>query len=161
MSKGRQRTQKWYLKNEAELMRELGLEPQPGSGNGDAKEDGENDHILAQLKSTDKQSFSVKLLDMEKLEYHASLAHKMPLFIVQFLQTDERYALMRIEDIPAMAKYLECGVSEPRTNIAAEMEQEKPKRKPKKKAVKSSASAREQFYAEEQEKWESRKWRNK
>lgn len=163
MAKGRQRTQKWYLKNESEVMRELGLEPQPGSGNGDAKEDGENDHVLAQLKSTDKQSFSVKKLDMEKLEYHAALCHKVPMFIVQFLSDDSRYALVKIEDIPNLAQYIETGTTTVQDNLVADLAQSfqepEKKRKPKTKRVTSSQSAREAFYAEADEAYQNRKWR--
>lgn len=48
------RSTRWYRKNEEELMQQLGLEPTINSGAGFAqKEDGENEHVLCQLKSTD------------------------------------------------------------------------------------------------------------
>ena len=48
------RTGKFYFRNEKEVLKSLGLTPTPQSGAGwVAKEDGENEIILAQLKSTD------------------------------------------------------------------------------------------------------------
>lgn len=162
MAKGRQRSAKWYFSNEEEVMRELGLKPTPGSGSQwTHKEDGENDYVLAQLKSTDKQSYSLKQLDLDKLEYNAMVAHKLPMFVIQFLNKDARYALLRIEDIPKIAEYIRTGeVQKPTESLFVDLNDDYEETKPKvKRKIKSSASAREQFYKEKEQAWEERKWR--
>ena len=47
------RHQKDWFDREKKVMEKLGLRPQPQSGAGWRKEDGENDYVLCQLKSTD------------------------------------------------------------------------------------------------------------
>ena len=50
------RSFKFYRQNEAEVMKSLGLKPTKNSGSGwIEKEDGQNDYIICQLKSTDAQ----------------------------------------------------------------------------------------------------------
>lgn len=162
--KGRERTQKWYLKNESEVMHDLGLKPAKGSGNGwIEKEDGENEYVIAQLKSTDKQSYKLNLLDLEKLEYHAAISNKIPMFIIQFLKNDSRYALVAIDDIPKIAEYIETGKTNPDPlplDLALSEDQaiEILKAKPKKK-IGSSKSAREKFFKDKEKAWEDKKWK--
>ena len=104
------RPQRFYLKNEAEVMRDLGLTPTKGSGSGWVeKEDGYNDRILAQLKSTDAKSIRIQLLDVEKLELNANTSHRIPVFVVQFLQTGDVFLMARPMDLPDIAKYIETG----------------------------------------------------
>lgn len=101
------RTGKWYFKNEKEIMRKLGLEPTKGSGSGwIVKEDGQNENVIAQLKSTDKESYKLNKLDLEKLEYHANVEHKIPLFVIQFLQDNELYFVIKPQDIEWIYKYI-------------------------------------------------------
>lgn len=168
MTKGRKRTQKWYLKNEEEVMRELGLTPTKGSGSGWVeKEDGYNDHILCQLKSTDKESYRIKQLDIEKLEYNAIVSRKTPVFIIQFLNKDTRYALMAIEDIPTIAEYMKTGKTRKDTDSpivfvedGTTLDEVGVKRVERHEMkVKSSSKAREAFYKAKAEEWEQRKRR--
>ena len=102
---------KFYFKNEKELMKELGLKPTPGSGNGIVKEDGQNDYIIAQLKSTDAASVTIKQTDVNTLFYNAIITHKIPIFINQFLD-GQTLISMRLEDIPEVANYIICGKAE-------------------------------------------------
>jgi hypothetical protein len=157
--KGRERSQKFYFRNEEEVMKDLGLKPAKGSGAGWVeKEDGENDYVMAQLKSTDKQSYKLSQLDIEKLEYHAMVANKIPMFVLQFLNKDSRYALVAIEDIPKLAEYINTGeIKNLDENPTINIPDVKPK-KPKKK-IKSSKSAREQFFKEKEKAWEQRKYK--
>ena len=75
------RTAKFYAKNEYELMKELGLKATKNSGAGwIEKEDGQNEHVIAQLKSTDKNSISLKLLDLEKLNLTKIFEDKRQIF---------------------------------------------------------------------------------
>ena len=97
------RSTKFYRKNEAEVMERLGFRPTKNSGAGwIEKEDGQNEHCICQLKSTDKQSMSIKQHDLRVLEYNASVAHKLPVFALQFLNTDEVWVVVRPEDLGAL-----------------------------------------------------------
>ena len=74
---------KFYFRNEKETLESLGLKQVPGSGNGwIAKEDGENELALVQLKSTDANSYTIKQLDIQQLEYHADVSHKVTIFLI-------------------------------------------------------------------------------
>ena len=76
---------KFWFKNEKDVMKRLRLNSVPGSGSDWInKEDGENDTVMVQLKSTEADSYRVNYLDIEKLEYHAQVAHKIPIFLVEF-----------------------------------------------------------------------------
>ena len=107
------RSNKYYAKNEYELMTELGLKPTARSGAGwIEKEDGQNDMIIAQLKSSDAESIGIKLLDLHTLEHNAVVSHKIPLFVIQYLQSNEVYFIAKLGDFPDIAKYIECGKCE-------------------------------------------------
>ena len=108
------RSSKFWFKNEKQLMRSLGLNPIPGSGNGIVKEDGQNDYILAQLKSTDKSSATIKLQDITQLTYHAAIAHKAPLFITQFIGGPVML-MMKLEDLDVVHEYITTGKTEARS----------------------------------------------
>lgn len=159
LAKGRERTVKFYFNNEKEVMEDLGLIPTKGSGSSWLeKEDGENDFVIAQLKSTDKASYKLNLLDIEKLEYHASVSNKVPMFVIQFLKNDSRYALVAIEDIPLLAEYINTGkVSKTLREPIIDFE-EPVKKAPKKPAIKSSKNAREKFFKDKAKAFENRKW---
>lgn len=100
IKKGRQRTQKWYLANEKKVLKAIGLKPCKGSGNGMLeKEDGFNDEVIAQLKSTDKDSYRLSQDDLKKLKYHATVDHKLSLFLIEYLQYDELWFCCMKEDL--------------------------------------------------------------
>jgi len=84
-------------------MRELGFKPTIGSGSGwIEKEDGQTETTIAQLKSTDAASISLKLLDMQRLEENAIVTNKRPIFVLQFLKTNDVFLVVRpSEDILA------------------------------------------------------------
>nr|DAN88821.1 MAG TPA: hypothetical protein [Caudoviricetes sp.] len=99
------RTGKFYRNNEAETMKRYGLNPTKNSGSGwIEKEDGENDILLCQLKSTDAESIKINLLDLHKLFYHCDTSHKSGVFMIQFLSTNEEYILIRPEDVQDVAR---------------------------------------------------------
>ena len=101
------RSGKFYRKNEREVMKNLGLKPTKNSGSGwIEKEDGENETIIAQLKSTDSESIKVNLLDLKKLFYHADISHKTGIFVIQFLQENEEFIIISPEDLQKVAKGL-------------------------------------------------------
>lgn len=101
------RTGKFYRNNEKEVMKSLGLNPTPNSGSGwIVKEDGESEEIIAQLKSTDANSIRILKKDIDTLIYHSDVSHKIPLFIIQFLESHELYLLVRPSDLPDLSELL-------------------------------------------------------
>lgn len=148
------RSGKFYYKNESEVMEMLGMKQVPGSGNGwVAKEDGENEKLLCQLKSTDSNSISVKKIDVDKLLLNAEVEHKLPVFAIQFLKSGEVYLLVRPLDINEVVKYLETGIVD--RNEDADVVDVK-KRKRRMKTVKSSESARKRFEVENNKKYKKK-----
>lgn len=141
-------------------MHKYNLQPTINSGSGwIQKEDGENADILCQLKSTDKDSIKINLLDIHKLIYHADTAHKIPLFMIQFLQQNEEYVVMRAEDVQSLCTARE-GIQEynyttPKQNAIESVSavlQSVSEFEPK-TTVKSDPKAREKYYKEREKKW--------
>ena len=98
------RNGKYWRQREKELMTQLGLKPVPLSGAGWVeKEDGESETILAQLKSTEGQSITVNKQDVLDLFYHSRVAHKLPLFILDF-GGDFQLFLIRPDELKQIAE---------------------------------------------------------
>ena len=151
----RKRSGKFYSRNEKETLSKLGLTPSPMSGAGWViKEDGENETVMVQLKSTDKSSYRIDLLDIKKLEYHAEVSNKIPIFLIQFLKSDKIYALVNIKDIEGIIK--EKEIYKEKETSSCEVIQETQK-EVKKETVKTSKNSREQFFKERSEKFGKRK----
>lgn len=151
------RSTKFYRKNEREVMLKLGIKPTINSGAGwIEKEDGQNDYIIAQLKSTDADSIKIVLNDVHILETNAAVSHKIPIFILQFLKTDDVFISVRPADLPQIVEYLECGRCE---HSESEIVQELVASMPiiKKKIIASDNKARERFRKEQEERWQNRK----
>ena len=146
------RSGKFYYKNEKETLKALGLQPVPGSGSGwIAKEDGENDVALVQLKSTDSSSYRLDMLDMQKLEYHASVSRKVPIFLVQFLKQDKVYAIISVDEITSLFEALNYG------EVKQSVEISEPTKQIKAKPIKTSKNARTKFFEERDEQFAKRK----
>ena len=112
------RSTKFYRKNEVEVMKSLGLKPTKNSGSGwIEKEDGQNDYVICQLKSTDAQSIKVNQKDIRILEHNAAVCNKLPLFAIQFLNTNEVWLMMKPEDVTEIAKYIEDGECKRTENV--------------------------------------------
>ena len=104
------RSGKFYRKNEADVMRQLGFRPTKNSGSGWVeKEDGISEDAICQLKSTDANSIKVNKKDLDVLSYNAAVAHKLPVFAIQFLQSNEVYLIIKPELLCESAKYIETG----------------------------------------------------
>ncbi len=162
------RSGKFYSKNEKQTLRSLGLEPAPASGAGwVVKEDGENEALMVQLKSTGSLSYRLSRLDMKKLEFHADVSHKVPVFLVQFLKDDRLYAIVDVKNIDDLFYGLK-GIKPNTTSvdiasikeeidIASTSKEKKEKINKKEKRememplIKTSKSSRDSFF-EEQEK---------
>ena len=147
----------WY-RNERETMAQIGLSQVPGSGNGwVAKEDGENENVLCQLKSTDGASISVKKVDIDKLLLNAEVERKILVFAVQFLSSGDLYLLVRPLDLPEVARYLETGVNEREgRSEAISDDSEEDWDDDSAPVLESSQRARERFSEQNRRKYEKR-----
>ena len=150
------RSGKFYRRNEAEVMKSLGLKPTKNSGSGWVeKEDGQNEYVIAQLKSTDATSIKIQQKDITTLEYNASVTHKVPCFVIQFLNHNDVFVMARPEDLPLITEYINTGKCNVRSSDfiteGCEAKQIKPK-----KVISSSESARDNFWKGEEEKWKSK-----
>lgn len=146
------RTGKFYRKNEAEVMKSLGLLPTKNSGSGwIEKEDGQNDFVICQLKSTDAQSIKVNQKDIRILEYNASIENKLPIFAIQFLNTDEVWLMAKPIDFAEISKYIETGKCEIQEQMV--VEEMKPKIK---KVIGSSAKVRDRMTEDRKARYEKK-----
>ena len=137
------RTTRFYRKNEAEVMEALGLRPTKNSGAGWVeKEDGQNDHLIAQLKSTDAASIKVNLRDIEIMEANALVAHKVPVFVIQFLGTGDIFIMARPSDMEQVVEYINTGNCQ-RPTVGFEINEHK---NHKVKTIKSSEGSRNAFW---------------
>lgn len=142
------RRAKFWFKNEKEVMRRLGLEPVKGSGSGWVdKEDGESEVALAQLKSTEAESYRLNYFDIEKLEYHASVSHKLPVFVIEFLSRGT-YLLFNVNDLDNLYQFLVENKVDKKEEIM-QIEEGAVKRK----RVESSKNDRQKFFKEREQKW--------
>lgn len=140
------RSGKFYSNNEKKTLKSLGLIPAPMSGAGWViKEDGENETLMVQLKSTDSSSYRIDMLDIKKLEYHASVSNKIPVFLVQFLKQDKIYAIVDINDIGELYNGLENKENVIHKKTIVIDNKENPIGR---KVVKSNKKARDKFFVE-------------
>lgn len=153
------RSGKFYRKNEAEVMRSLGLEPTPNSGSGPIwKEDGQSEDVICQLKSTDAQSIRVNKKDIDTLIYNAAVAHKLPVFAIQFLQSNEVYLLVRPEELCEAAKYIQTGEYESANEfVGLDLSEHEDTHAIGGKVIRSSSKAREEFKKENERKFKKEK----
>lgn len=142
------RSGKWYRKNEADVMSMLGLQPTKNSGSGwIEKEDGQSDEIICQLKSTDASSIRVVKQDLDTLDHNAYVAHKLPVFAIQFLQSGEVYLVLKPEVLQDVSKYLRTGELSKVNNFDFDVTEHAPVERPK-RIIRSSSSAREALVKE-------------
>lgn len=139
---------KYWFDNEKHVLKVLGLKPTKGSGNGVVeKEDGYNDDVLLQLKSTSKDQITIKRLDIDKLLWHASVEHKVPVFAINFVD-DGSIWLMVPHTYAGELASLANGESRERPKPAPKRDKEKVVKPPERTMVKSSRKGREAYLAE-------------
>lgn len=140
-------------------MRSLGLEPTPNSGSGPIwKEDGQSEHIICQLKSTDAQSIRVNKKDLDVLSYNAEVAHKLPVFAIQFLQSNEVYLIVKPEMLCEAAQYIKTGKYESANEfVGIDLSEHETMTSTTSKIIRSSSNAREKFHQENERKFEKEK----
>lgn len=160
MGNNQPRSFKFYRKNEEEVMRSLGLKPTKNSGSGwIEKEDGQNDYVICQLKSTDAQSIKVNQKDIRTLEKNANIEHKIPMFAIQFLNTGEVWLMLKPEDLPDASEYILTGsIKENRLEqLGIDLEASEDLRAISHKSIKSSGSSRERFHEQQSKKYNKKR----
>ena len=160
MSNNQPRSFKFYRKNEEEVMKSLGLKPTKNSGSGwIEKEDGQNDYVICQLKSTDAQSIKVNQKDIRTLEKNAMIEHKIPMFAIQFLNTGEVWLMLKPDDLPDAAEYILTGsIKENRVEqLGIDLEASEDLRAISHKSIKSSGSSRERFHEQQNKKYNKKR----
>lgn len=134
-------------------MESLGLKPTYNSGSGWVeKEDGQNEDVICQLKSTDAQSIKINQKDIRILEKNALVSHKLPLFAIQFLNTDEVWLMVKPEDLVDMAEYIQTGTIEHREDKFVFNDIQRTEVKPQ-RVIKSSIEAKQQYKIEQENKY--------
>ena len=154
------RSGKFYRKNEAEVMRSLGLEPTPNSGSGPIwkEEDGQSDEVICQLKSTDAESIRIHKKDLDTLSYNAAVAHKLPVFAIQFLQSNEVYLLVKPDMLCEAAQYIETGeYTSANAFIGVDLSEHEDTTTVGGRTIKSSSRARKQFNEENEKRFKKEK----
>ena len=142
MAKTARRSSKWYNKNERETMLKFGFVPTIRSGAGwKEKEDGYSDSLICQHKSTDANGYRLSRVDLDKLEYHAAVDHKVPVFMVQFLSDNKVYLVLEPQYFDDVYKHLNGleNSSEGKTEPLKTMLNSNDDSKPKRKVIKSSS----------------------
>ena len=160
MSNNQPRSFKFYRKNEQEVMESLGLKPTKNSGSGwIEKEDGQNDYVICQLKSTDAQSIKVNQKDIRTLEKNAMIEHKIPMFAIQFLNTGEVWLMLKPEDLPDASEYILTGsIKENRLEqLGIDLEASEDISAISHKSIKSSGSSRERFHEQQSKKYNKKR----
>jgi hypothetical protein len=151
------RATKFYRTNEADVISALGFVPTKNSGAGWVeKEDGQNDYLIAQLKSTDAASISIKQQDIEILEYNAGVAHKIPVFVIQFLNNNDIFVMARPNDLEEVVQYITTGhCRTPQVELLPDDNWKQPK--PLK--VRSNGNSRKEFWDKKEKETET--WKNR
>lgn len=88
-------------KQEKIFAKKHGMRNQPASGAlkpPSLKGDCTTDHLLIDLKTTNKKQFTVTNAMMQKIEREALGANKVPVLAIHFTQTKQEYAVMRMDD---------------------------------------------------------------
>ena len=153
------RSGKFYRKNEADVMKALGLKPTKNSGSGWVeKEDGQSEYVICQLKSTDANSIKVNKKDLDVLSYNAAVAHKLPVFAIQFLQFNEVYLIIKPEMLCEAAKYIETGEYESANEfVGIDLNEHEDMTTTTNRVIKSSSKARENFKKENERRFKKEK----
>lgn len=159
------RSTRFYRRNEEKVMHALGFNPTKNSGAGwIEKEDGQNDYLICQLKSTDARSISVKQDDIRILEHNAAVSHKLPVFAIQFLNTGEVWLMAKPEDFCGVSEYIQTGECKKLDVLSGiDFDEAEETTASAAKTIRSSKSARESFHKEKDKTKEKRtkEWKAK
>lgn len=107
------RSGQFWRKHEAVVMRSLGFNPTPNSGAGEwHKEDGQTSMLIVQLKSTEAKSIGVARADIKTLLASAARAHKLPIFVIDYLGRGDfegQLLCIRPQDLQKVAEAMAQG----------------------------------------------------
>ena len=152
MTVRRKRSAKFWRKNEQKIMKKFGLVPTKNSGSGwIEKEDGQNEYTIAQLKSTDTNSIRVNLADLLVLESNAATSRKIPVFVLQYLETDDIFFVVRPYDMKALDEYLKTGRCERPEAFEVALDEKRANMPNSRKVV--TSGNRDAFWAEKRKEW--------
>lgn len=152
------RSGKFYRKNEAEVMDMLGLKPTKNSGSGwIEKEDGQSEDLICQLKSTDASSIKIAKKDLDVLNNNAVVAHKLPIFAIQFLKSNEVYLIVKPHQVEELSKYLKTGEYDSNFLGIDLLDCEEELSQPERKSIESCAHSRELFNKDYESKFKKRR----
>ena len=107
------------------------------------------------------QSIKVNQKDIRILEYNASVSHKIPIFAIQFLNTNEVWLMAKPEDFTDVAQYISTGKCDTRyEQLGIDLDNAREIKSVKINKVKSSSSARECFHRDREARYrkEKRAW---
>lgn len=145
------RSGKFYRKNEEEVMKLLGFMPTKNSGSGwIEKEDGQSEDAICQLKSTDAQSIKVNLQDLHTLDYNAEVSHKVPVFAIQFISSNEVFLVVRPENLENLDSIIK-GQKVEKLDLGIELGDFETTKKVKK--IRSNSYARDEYMQNIKEKY--------
>ena len=117
------------------------------------KEDGQNDYLSCQLKSTDAQSIKVNQKDIRVLEYNAAIEHKVPVFAIQFLNTGEVWLMAKPEDLKDVSEFIETGKVE-KVDLGIDLGGEEVRTRTIKCVAGGNGKSRVQFYEEQKKRFD-------
>ena len=120
------------------------------------KEDGQSDYLICQLKSTGAQSIKVNQKDIRILEHNAAVTHKLPVFAIQFLNTNEVWLMAKPEDFVDVAEFINTGKVKNQNDIVCNVDEKEIDYTLTKK-IKSSIQAREEYKKEQMKKYDKTK----
>ena len=148
------RSGKWYRRNEREVMELLGMSPTPNSGSGwVVKEDGQNDHVICQLKSTDANSIRINKSDIDTLEHNAVVERKVPVFAIQFINAGQVYLIIKPSALEDVQRYLKTGKNDTQDFLGIEETELEPVQTCRTSTIRSSSEARLQFEEDRKNKY--------
>lgn len=158
MGNNQPRSFKFYRENEKQVMESLGLKPTKNSGSTwIEKEDGQNDFVICQLKSTDAQSIKINQKDLKILEYNASVANKIPMFAIQFLNTGEVWIMVKPIELANISQYIKTGHCVIETEQFVSCDKDDKENENERKKIENDLESRMQYFEECRKKYDKTK----
>ncbi len=96
--------------------------------------------------------------DFDILNYNAAVAHKLPVFAIQFIQSNEVYLLVKPDLLQEVAQYIETGeYTDKNSFVGIDLSEHEDMTTTKNRVIKSSSRAREQFNKEKENRFKKEK----
>lgn len=92
------------------------------------------------------------------MEYNATVSHKLPVFAIQFLGSNEVYLIVKPDVLPEVAEYLKTGeYTNMNEFIGVDLSEHEDQPAHSGRVIKSSSNARERFKMENEKKFKKEK----